>query len=244
MRAFGVMAVIGAASLALAYSAPAKALNKEPAPTWAEARQEKANSALTKVRHKKAKPKAFSAEATAKSDCLTCHTRGARSFLGYLPVPQIAGLPADYIQIQLKAYAEGRRQPDVWLPRYADVHGIPEKQGKAIAQYISGLPPSPHPDGSADLVEQGDKIFHNGAPENDVTACAVCHGPEAKGDGMFPRLAGQWRQYLIAKLLHFERERGQGKLGAEDNSQIMKPVAKSLTKEQILAVTAYLSSLK
>ncbi len=220
MKGFGVTVLTGVAALALALSAPVQA------------------------EQKKAKPPAFNAAAKVKSECLTCHTPEARAFLGYLPVPQIAGAPADYIQNQLKAYAAGRRQPDIWKAKYPKVHSIPEEQSQAVAEYVSSLPPASHPDGAPDLVEQGEKIFHNGAPENDVPVCAVCHGPEAKGDGMFPRLAGQWRHYLIAKLLHIDRERGQGPEGAEDTSQIMKPVAKTLTKEQILAVTAYLSGLK
>jgi cytochrome c553 len=200
-------------------------------------------SATADAQQKKAKPQAFSAEAKVKSECLTCHTADARAYLGYLPVPQIAGAPSDYIENQLKAYAEGRRQPEIWKAKYPKVHVVPEGEMKAIAAYVASLPAAAHPDGASDLIEQGDKIFHNGAPENDIPVCAACHGDQAKGEGMFPRLAGQWRHYLIAKLLHFDRERGQGPNG-EDNSQIMKPVAKALTKEQILAVTAYLSSLK
>jgi cytochrome c553 len=254
MRGFGVIVLVGAAFAALAISASAEAPDKKANSAATEARRKQTNSEPAEARHKtaakarhrkaKAKPQVFSAEATVKSDCMTCHTSGARTFLGYLPVPQIAGAPADYIEIQLKAYAEGRRQPDIWKAKYPNVHGgLSENQAKAVAEYVSSLPPAPHPDGAADLIEAGDKIFHNGA-ENDVPVCAMCHGDEAKGNGMFPRLAGQWRHYLIAKLLHMDRERGQGPNGAEDNSSIMKPFAKALTKEQILAVTAYVSSLK
>jgi cytochrome c553 len=184
------------------------------------------------------------AEAKVHAYCMTCHNRGARGFQGYMPVPQIAGLSAEYIQIQLKAFVERRRQRNLGFIRYGKVHGIPEGQRQAIAEYVSSLPPVSHPGGSSSLIEQGEKIFHGGAPDNDVPACAVCHGPEAKGEGIFPRLAGQWRPYLINKLTNWEKERGLGPGGADDNSQIMKPIAKSLTKDQIKAVTAYLSSLK
>jgi cytochrome c553 len=219
MKGSGVIGVMGVAALALALSAPAQALQK------------------------KAQPQGSGAETKAKAACLTCHTAEARAFLGYLPVPQIAGAPADYIQNQLKAYAEGRRQPEIWKAKNPKAHTVAESEMKAVAEYFSGLPAAPHPEGAAELVALGGKIFHNGA-ENDVPPCAQCHGDQAKGEGMFPRLAGQWRHYLIAKLLHMESERGQGPEGADDSSQIMKPVAKSMTKEQILAVTAYLSSLK
>jgi cytochrome c553 len=219
MKGLGVKLGIGAVALALALSAPAQA------------------------RHQKASH-GEGAEAKVHAYCMTCHSRGARGFLGYMPVPQIAGLPAEYIQIQLKAFVERRRQRNLWFIRYGKVHGIPESQRKAIAEYVSSLPAVSHPSGSSDLAAQGEKIFHGGAPDNDVPACAVCHGPEAKGDGIFPRLAGQWRPYLIAKLVNWEKERGLGPEGADDNSQIMKPIAKSMTRQQIQAVTAYLSSLR
>jgi cytochrome c553 len=175
---------------------------------------------------------------------MTCHSKGARGFLGYMPVPQIAGLPAEYIEIQLKAFVERRRQRNLGFIKYNRVHGIPEEQRKAIAEYVSSLPPVSHPGGTSDLAAEGEKIFHGGVPDNDVPACAVCHGPEAKGEGIFPRLAGQWRVYLINKLVNWEKERGLGPQGADDNSSIMKPIAKSLSRDQIKAVTAYLSSLK
>jgi cytochrome c553 len=219
MRGLSVRLAVGAVIAALALSAPA------------EARYRGASHGS-------------GAEAKVHAYCMICHNRGARGFQGYMPVPQIAGLPAEYIQIQLKAFVERRRQRNLGFIKYDRVHGIPEGQRKAIAEYISSLPPAPHPGGSSSLVAQGEKIFHGGAPDNDVPACAVCHGPEAKGDGIFPRLAGQWRPYLVAKLQNWERERGLGPKGEDDNSQIMKPIAKSLTREQIQAVTAYLSSLR
>jgi cytochrome c553 len=219
MKGLSVKLALGAVAAALALSAPA------------EARYQRASHG-------------GGAEAKVHAYCMTCHNSGARGFMGYMPVPQIAGLPAEYIQIQLKAFVERRRQRNLGFIKYDRVHGIPEGQRKAIAEYVSSLPPSAHPSGSSSLVAQGEKIFHGGAPDNDVPACAVCHGPEAKGEGIFPRLAGQWRPYLINKLANWDRERGLGPNGGDDNSQIMKPIAKSMTKDQIRAVSAYLSSLK
>ncbi len=60
-----------------------------------------------------------------------------------------------------------------------------------------------------------------------MPACAVCHGPEAKGDGIFPRLAGQLRPYLMGQLTGWDKQRGLGPEGKDDNSQIMAPIAKS-----------------
>jgi cytochrome c553 len=186
----------------------------------------------------------FSARGKAQDYCMLCHGQGAHGYQGYRPIPQLAGQSAKYIEIQLAAFAEGRRQRDLRYVKYGRVHGISEGQRATLGNYLASLKPLPHKSGSADLIANGQKIFLGGAPENDVPACAVCHGPEGKGEGIFPRLAGQWRPYLVGQLTNWDKQRGLGPKGKDDNSQIMAPIAKSLSKEQIQAVSAYLSSLQ
>ncbi|MDR3424766.1 MAG: c-type cytochrome [Alphaproteobacteria bacterium] len=65
----------------------------------------------------------------------------------------------------------------------------------------------------------------------------------AKGDGQFPRLAGQFNDDIIKKLSNWEKERGQ-KAATPDSSAIMQPIAHNLTPQQIAAVAAYVSTLK
>jgi cytochrome c553 len=72
---------------------------------------------------------------------------------------------------------------------------------------------------------------------------ASCHGPEAKGDGEFPRLAGQLHDYIFNKLVNWSSERGQDPKHP-DSSAIMQPIAHNLTKSQIAAVAAYLNNLE
>jgi cytochrome c553 len=76
-----------------------------------------------------------------------------------------------------------------------------------------------------------------------VPACASCHGPEARGDGQFPRLAGQLNDYVIRKLINWDKERGQDKANP-DASAIMQPIAHELNEAQIKSVAAYVSQLK
>ena len=49
-------------------------------------------------------------------------------------------------------------------------------------------------------------------------ACASCHGKEAKGDGPFPRLAGQLSAYVSRQLTNWSKER------SETTSDIMAPI--------------------
>ena len=93
------------------------------------------------------------------------------------------------------------------------MHNLSPDERTQLAEYMSKLEPVTHKAAPEDLVAAGEKIFHGGAPENDVPACAVCHGPEAKGDEIFPRLAGQLRPYLIGQLTNWDKQRGLGPNG-------------------------------
>ena len=221
MNGFSVKLAFGAAVTALLFSATAEARHHRVVMT----------------------PREFTVESKATGYCMLCHGRGAHGFMGFRPIPQLAGQQAEYIQIQLTAFAERRRLRNLGYIQYNKVHSLSPDQRAALGEYMSKLPAISHKGASEDLIAAGEKIFNGGAPENDVPACAVCHGPEAKGDGIFPRLAGQWRPYLMKTLANWEKERGLGPNG-EDNSKIMAPIAKSLTPQQIKEVTAYLSSLK
>jgi cytochrome c553 len=221
MNGFSVKLAFGAAVAALVFSATAEARHHRVAMT----------------------PREFSVESKATGYCMLCHGRGAHGFMGYRPVPQLAGQQAEYIQIQLQAFAERRRLRNLGYIRYDRVHNLSPDQRVALSEYMSKIPAIAHKGASEDMIAAGEKLFHAGAPENDVPACAVCHGPEAKGDGIFPRLAGQFRPYLMKTLANWDKERGLGPNG-DDNSKIMSPIAKSMTPQQIKEVSAYLSSLK
>ena len=64
-------------------------------------------------------------------------------------------------------------------------------------------------------------------------ACASCHGEQGEGQpaGPFPRLAGLDAGYLVQQLQDF----ASGKRA----SDIMKPVAEALSKDQVTAVASY-----
>ena len=62
-----------------------------------------------------------------------------------------------------------------------------------------------------------------------------CHGDQAQGNELFPRLAGQGRSYLEKQLEAFSAQ-----LRA---NEIMHENSKKLTARQISELAAYLSSL-
>ena len=180
-------------------------------------------------------------ELQAKIDyCKTCHGFSGQGYRGFYPMPRLAGQQSDYIENQLHAFIERRRQNPVM---FNVAHVLNPAMVKGLAAYFGSLNPKPLGGAPKELVAAGKKIYEEGVPTSDVPPCASCHGPEAKGEGVFPRLAGQLHDYIMRKLVNWDKERGQD-LKNPDTSAIMEPIAHSLTEQQIAAVAAYLSNLE
>lgn len=172
--------------------------------------------------------------------CKTCHGVSAQGFRGAFPIPRLAGQQPDYIENQLKAFIEGRRKNAVM---FRVAHVLSPAMVKGLAESFHALNPKPLGGAPKELAGDGKTIFENGIPSANVPACASCHGADAKGNGQFPRLAGQLNDYIIAKLTNWTKERGQDP-NNPDTSAIMAPIAHDLTQKQIAAVAAYLSQLE
>ena len=113
----------------------------------------------------------------------------------------------------------------------------------ALAAYFKNLDPKPLGGAPRELAATGKRIYQEGIAGTDIPACASCHGEDAKGQGAFPRLAGQLHDYILNKLMNWSKERGQDP-ARPDTSAIMEPIAHGLTRPQIAAVAAYLSHVE
>lgn len=173
--------------------------------------------------------------------CENCHGVAARGFHGFYPIPRLAGQQPEYVKNQLQAFIEHRRTNNIM---FNVAHVLSPALLDALTESFQKLNPkpltSPAPE---DLIAAGKKIYENGIEKSDVPPCAGCHGPEAKGDGQFPRLAGQLSDYVFNKLTNWTKERGQNPANP-DASTIMAPIAHNLTEQQIKAVAAYLNHLE
>ncbi|VFU07593.1 c-type cytochrome [Methylocella tundrae] len=180
-------------------------------------------------------------ELQAKFDyCRTCHGVSGQGFRGAYPMPRLAGQQPEYIENQLRAFIERRRTNPVM---FNVAHVLSPSMIDSLAERFKELNPKPLGGAPKELVAEGKTIFEDGLPSADVPPCASCHGPEAKGDGSFPRLAGQLNDYIFNKLTNWTKERGQDP-AHPDTSAIMEPIAHKLTQAQIAAVAAYLSYLE
>jgi cytochrome c553 len=177
----------------------------------------------------------------AKIDyCKTCHGLSGQGYRGAFPMPRLAGQQPEYIENQLRAFIERRRTNPVM---FNVAHALSASMLPALATHFKDLNPKPLGGSPTELVAAGKKIYEEGVPTGDVPPCASCHGAEAKGDGLFPRLAGQLHDYIMRKLMNWSKERGQDP-AKPDTSAIMEPIARGLTEPQIAAVAAYLSYLE
>lgn len=167
--------------------------------------------------------------------CEVCHGVAAQGFNGYYPIPRLAGQQIAYIENELQGFVEHKRTNNIM---FNVGHVLSPAMIKALATDFHNLNPKPLGGGPKDLVPAGEKIFQQGLPDAGVPPCASCHGPEAKGNDQFPRLAGQLYPYLVGQLSNWASERG------ETNSNVMAPIAHNLTPPQVKAVAAYLSYLE
>jgi cytochrome c553 len=177
-------------------------------------------------------------EFQAKFDyCRTCHGVSGQGFRGAYPMPRLAGQQPEYIENQLHAFIERRRTNPVM---FNVAHVLSPAMVADLAAHFHDLDPKPLGGAPKELVAEGKTIFEDGIPSADVPPCASCHGADAKGNGQFPRLAGQLNDYIINKLTNWTKERGQDPANP-DTSAIMEPITHKLTQAQIAAVAAYLS---
>jgi cytochrome c553 len=172
--------------------------------------------------------------------CKTCHGASGQGYRGAYPMPRLAGQQTEYLENQLKAFIERRRTNPVM---FNVAHVLSPAMLAGLSKHFKDLNPKPLGGAPRDQVAAGKKIYDEGVPGTDVPPCASCHGPDAKGDGAFPRLAGQLNDYLTRKLVNWSKERGQDP-AKPDTSAIMEPIAHGLSPAQVAAVSAYLSDLE
>jgi cytochrome c553 len=65
--------------------------------------------------------------------------------------------------------------------------------------------------------------------------CSICHGPELRGLGDVPRLAGRSPSYLMRQLYDYKSGARTGASG------LMKVVVANLSQEDMVAIVAYVS---
>ncbi len=167
--------------------------------------------------------------------CVGCHGAAGQGNAG-AGFPRLAGLSAPYLDAQLTAFADGSRQSVVMQP-IATLLTASERT--AVANYFGTLsrpqgirtsdPSDPLPS------DTGAWLATRGRWNDNMPACAQCHGPGGAGVGsVFPPLAGQPASYIETQLHDWKTgARPPGPLA------LMPAVATKLSDADIHAVAQY-----
>jgi cytochrome c553 len=85
-------------------------------------------------------------------------------------------------------------------------------------------------------IKKGEALVTTGG-NGKTEACTVCHGQDLRGFGPVPGIAGRSPSYLARQLYDFQAGSRKGEW-----SELMKPVVAKLTNEDMVNITAYVSS--
>ncbi len=166
--------------------------------------------------------------------CGTCHGINGHSVAPTFP--NLAAQTAPYLEAQLHAFKDqSRADPDAQAYMWGMASQLSDATISALAAYFASQPAPEGKPGIPALVAEGKHLFEEGIPAKQIPPCASCHGPNAQGMNIFPRLAGQHAPYLLKQLLVIQN--------VLRTAPVMHGVVKDLTKQQMEAVVAYLESI-
>lgn len=176
----------------------------------------------------------------ANQVCAACHAADGNSTA---PAnPKIAGQIPEYLHKQLVDFKpQGAKKParDNAIMT-GMVASLSEADMKGLAAYYAGQKLRPAAAADKNLVALGQKLWRGGNAASGVPACAGCHGPAGAGvPAQYPRLAGQYADYIAAQLKAFKDG-----ARANDPNGMMRDVTARMTDQEIRAVAEYAAGLR
>lgn len=174
--------------------------------------------------------------------CITCH--GAKGEgMAAANFPFLAGHSVEYLDEQLKMFADGSRANPVMKPIAG---GLNEANTKAVIDYITTLPVNIDTKAVAaqantypDPKDQGAWLANRGDWANNIPACVQCHASGGIGvEPSFPQIAGLSKGYIVEQFNNWrDGTRAAGPLN------LMGDIAKRMNDEQIAAVAEYFANI-
>ncbi|WP_322047159.1 c-type cytochrome [Paraburkholderia sp. J67] len=185
-----------------------------------------------------AKPDLARGQAIAAQVCAACHAADGNSAGG--AYPKLAGQHAEYLVKELKDFKSqpGGKPParnNAIMAGFASA--LSDQDMINVAAWFASQTPKPGFARDAKTVPEGQKIWRAGVADKGVPACAACHGPTGQGIPIqYPRLSGQWSEYIVAQLQAFQQ-------GTRNNNEPMRQIAHRLSDDEIKAVADYAAGL-
>ena len=180
------------------------------------------------------------AQSIASQVCAACHAADGNS-IGPAN-PKLAGQFPEYLHKQLVDFkAQAGKKPARENPVMSSmVANLSEADLKNLAAYYGGQKLKPAAAADKDLAATGQKLWRGGNAQAGVPACAGCHGPTGAGiPAQYPRVAGQYSEYLAAQLRAF-KDGGR----VNDPNGMMRGVASRMSEREIKAVAEYAAGLR
>ncbi|HEX7053934.1 MAG TPA: c-type cytochrome [Burkholderiales bacterium] len=178
--------------------------------------------------------------AQATQVCAACHGVDGNSVAA--ANPKLAGQLAEYLQKQLRDFMpqKGKKPLRESAVMNGMVANLSDTDIQALASYYAAQPLKPAAAKDKSLAAEGEKLWRGGDAQRGVPACNGCHGPNGAGiPAQFPRLAGQFSEYIVAQLQAF-----RSGTRANDPGGMMRGVAAGLTDAQIRALAEYIAGLR
>ena len=97
------------------------------------------------------------------------------------------------------------------------------------AQFTAYVPPG--------SIARGEALAKTGSDGRTVP-CATCHGPDLKGIGPIPGIAGRSPTYVVRQLYDFQQGRRAAVAAA-----LMKPTVEKLSLDDMISLAAYIATL-
>uniref|UniRef100_Q47AS5 Cytochrome c, class I n=1 Tax=Dechloromonas aromatica (strain RCB) TaxID=159087 RepID=Q47AS5_DECAR len=155
--------------------------------------------------------------------CANCH--GEDGVSKTPEVPNLAGQNPAYLLEQIRKFGSGERK-DQFMQGLIKV--LKDEERVQVALYYASVTVPPSAADSA-KVPHGKELF--------TKLCVRCHGEQARGNELFPRLAGQKLPYLQTTIARYRDGTGIR------NNQLMSIATSTLKNEDIAAVANYLTQL-
>jgi len=165
--------------------------------------------------------------------CAACHGPDGNSIAPTFP--KLAQQHPEYLVKQLQEFKSDKRVNAV-MKGFASM--LSDEDMKNVAYFAANLKAKPGASADKELVQLGERIYRGGIADRQIAACAGCHSPNGAGiPAQFPRLSGQYADYIVAQLTAFRD-------GGRKNSIQMTQETAKLNDREIKAVADYIAGLR
>ena len=148
--------------------------------------------------------------------CANCH--GEDGVSKTPDVPNLAGQNPAYLLEQIRKFGAGERK-DAFMQGLIKV--LKDEERLQVALFYASATVAPTPADAAQAA-RGKELF--------AKLCVRCHGEQARGNELYPRLAGQKLPYLQSSITRYRDKTGIR------NNQLMSIATSALRNEDIVAV--------